>query len=120
MYASATGPKLTFFSNSQWLKLFAGNPAKSYGVWNEALGLTSSRVKEQADYARALSECMEAQAKLGAISGTWAETSCGMSETFQAGEQHVISSAVNAPCRSQLEATSSRYQSLHKATFKVS
>jgi len=85
VYASATGPKLTFFSNSQWLKLFAGNPAKSYGVWNEALGLTSSRVKEQADYARALSECMEAQAKLGAISGTWAETSCGMSDNVSSG-----------------------------------
>ena len=40
-YAYATGPKFTFFSNSEWLKLFVGNPAKLHGAWNEALGLTA-------------------------------------------------------------------------------
>ena len=88
MYASATGPKLTFFSNSQWLKLFAGNPAKSYGVWNEALGLTASRLQEQADYVNALSKCADGAEALKCstefVQNAWKRSYSDGSKLFEA------------------------------------
>lgn len=58
-HASAIVPEFPFFNNLEWLKSFAGNPEKLYGAWNEALGVTASRLQEQADYAKALSECTD-------------------------------------------------------------
>lgn len=97
-YVSATGPKFTVFSNSEWLlKLFAGNPAKLYGVWNEALGLTASRLQEQADYAKALSECTDpAEAlKYSAefVQNAWKKSYSDGSKLFEAWRTSLSSTA---------------------------
>lgn len=58
--ASAIGLKFPSFSNAEWLKPFSEGPGKFYAAaWNEALGLTASHLQEQADYAKALSECTD-------------------------------------------------------------
>ena len=56
--------KYLFFSSTEWLKSFSENPRRLYGVWNQALSFTASRLQEQADYAQALSECTDVAASL--------------------------------------------------------
>ena len=106
-YASATGPEFSLFNNSEWLisffsnsellKLFAGNPAKLQGVWNEALGLTASRLQEQADYAKALSECADPAEALRYsaefVQNAWKNSYRDGSKLFQASRTSLSSAA---------------------------
>lgn len=96
--AFGAGLKFPFPSSSEWLKSFTGNPGKLYGVWNQALNLTASRLQEQADYAKALSECTDpAEAlKYSAefVQNAWKKSFSDGSKFFEAWRENLSSAAL--------------------------
>lgn len=96
-HASVSGPTFAFFSNSEWLKSFAGNPAKLHCVWNEALGLTASRLQEQADYVNALSKCADGAEALKCstefVQNAWKRSYSDGSKLFEAWRTSLSSTA---------------------------
>ncbi len=89
--------KYLFFSSTEWLKSFSENPRRLYGVWNQALSFTASRLQEQADYAKALSECTDVAEALKYsaefMQNAWKKSYSDGSNFFEAWRENLPSAA---------------------------
>jgi len=89
--------KYLFFSSSEWWKPLSENPRKLYGVWNQALSFTAARLQEQADYAKALSECTDAAEALKYstefMQNAWKKSYSDGSKFFETWRENLPSAA---------------------------